>query len=183
MKLKTFLITLLSLFIISNCARLPKPSEDIKEKLTKIIKEIEKDTVFLIKKDSSFYKAYIKCVKNKPVLVQPKRKQNFQSNDLTPVKRSGKYLKPPNVNLKDGVLSVACESKARELFHKWKEKFVQEHKETTKTITLPPKLIPRPLSWWQKLWIGLGKILFLVGVVWLLKKISWKSLFKLLNPL
>lgn len=183
MKLKTLLITSLGLLIMTNCARLPKPSESIKEKLTRTITEIEKDTVLFIKKDSSFYKAYIKCIKNKPVLVQPKNNQNFQSKDSTPVKKSGNYLAPPNVDLKDGVLNVSCESKARELFHKWKEKFIQENKETTNTITLPPKLIPRPLSWWQKLWIGLGKILFLIGGVWLIKKISWSNLFKRLNPL
>lgn len=164
---------------MTSCGSLEQPSEETKKETTKTITLIEKDTVFTTKKDSSFYKAYIKCVNNKPVLTKPK-KESIDTNELTPKKTPGKYLKPPNVSLKDSVLNVNCQAEAQQLFFKWKEQFIQEQTTTVKTITLPAKLIEKKLSWWQKLWLALGKILTLVVTIWLLTKISWKNLFGLL---
>lgn len=172
------LLIVMSLFIVS-CSTLKTPSVNTTTTKEKIIKEIPRDTIIEVAKDSSFYKAWIKCVNNKPVLVAPKKSKSIDTVFL-PEAKPGKFLEPPKVNLKGNVLSVDCHAKAQKLFIQWKEKYIQENTVSETTITLPPKLIEKKLSWWQKLWIGLGKIAGLALIIWLASKISWKNLFRLL---
>lgn len=179
MKFKYYLIVFLSVFLLS-CATVPKPKEATTIETNKIIKEIIKDTVFITKKDSSFYKAYIKCINNEPVIVGQQKTRQSGHKKVFPKAVSGKFLEPPNVHLKNNVLSVSCKAEAQRLFVKWKEQHIQEQSNKTKTIVLPPKLIEKELSWWQQLWIVLGKIFQGIITFWVLSKIPWRNFLKLL---
>lgn len=169
---KQILIAVLVLLVVG-CKTI-QPTGERQEVKTKTITELVRDTIVTVKADSSFYKAWIDCVGNKPII-----------NPLTPKRRrtqkAGSYLKVPKATLKNNVLRVDCEAKAQELFLKWKEKHIKEQKEVVKTITLPPKLIPKPLTWWQKFWIGLGKVLAVGIIIFGLTKVSWKSLLRLVG--
>ncbi|WP_153937645.1 hypothetical protein [Riemerella anatipestifer] len=110
---------------------------------TREVKEIVRDTVFKIEKDTAFYEAYIKCRDGKPVLVNPKSK-------------GGRNIKPPRGELdKNGKLRISIETQAIELFKQWKEKYI---KETQPKVVYVPKIEYRdkPLVWYQKLLMGIG---------------------------
>jgi len=114
---------------------------------TKIItiKEVVRDTVFETKKDSSYYKAYLECVNGKVVL----------KSDTKPIVKPGKFLQPPKVNLKDNILTINCKAEAQKLFAQWKDTYTKEHQSDIKRI---PYAVEKPLSWWQKTEIILGRI-------------------------
>jgi hypothetical protein len=108
-------------------------------------KEVIRDTVFQVEKDSSYYKAYVECVNGKAVLKTDKKTTS------TP----GKNLEPPKVSLEDNVLVVDCVYAANKLFAEWKDVYIREHRQIIKEIHYP---VPQELSWWQKTQIILGRI-------------------------
>jgi len=120
----------------------PATTETIK---TVTIKEVIRDTVFEIKPDSSYYKAYLECVNGKVVVKQ----------DAKPIIKSGKFLQPPKVSLKDNILTIDCEAEAQKLFYQWKDVYRENMKSVIQKIPYP---VEKPLSWWQKTEIVLGRI-------------------------
>lgn len=112
---------------------------------TVTIKEVIRDTVYEIKPDSSYYKAYLECINGKVVV-----KQNTK-----PILKSGKFLQPPKVNLKDNILTIDCKAEAQKLFAQWKDTYTKEHKSIIQKIPYP---VEKPLSWWQKTEIILGRL-------------------------
>lgn len=120
--------------------------------VTERITETVHDTVFKVEADSSYYEAYIKCINNKPVLVEPLRSES-KSNP-------GKLLMEPKVILKDTIITVECETKAQELFAQWKSTY----KATTIEIEKPVP-VPAQLSYYQKTMIKLGWLLLLALLV------------------
>lgn len=143
MKLKTMFICFVVLvFTLTGCKSsvgvIPKPSTETIKEVT--ITETIRDTVYGVKADSSFYKAYIECVNGKPVLKETK------SNP-------GKNLNAPKVDLHGNNLNVNCKTEAYELFHKWKETYIKEN--LAKTIQVP-YAVPTPLSTFKvvQLWFG-----------------------------
>ncbi|AZA90918.1 hypothetical protein EG343_09865 [Chryseobacterium nakagawai] len=92
------------------------------------------------------------------------------------------------VILKDGKLTVLVNTEAQKLFMKWKEKYTEENKERIKTVQVSypveikvPVEVPIKLSFFQKLYLWLGKITFLALIGFILYKIPWRSLLKLLG--
>lgn len=89
-------------------------------------------------------------------------------------------------SLKDGKLSILITTEAQKLFMKWKEKFIQENKDHTKIIEVPYPVVenvevPAKLSFFQKLWLELGRIFFFGLIAFTIYKIPWKSLLRLLG--
>jgi hypothetical protein len=160
---------LLLLLVFYSCGSSRNTPEKVKsvQTITKTIKEIQRDTVHQIQKDSSFYRALIECKNNKPVL------KEIRSG-------KGRRLKKPSVEISQNSLNVDCKTQAEKLFFQWKQKYILEQRETQQIKTLPAKLIPRELTWWQELWIKLGKISVFLILGWLVSKVSWKNLLKLL---
>ncbi|GLB51709.1 hypothetical protein NBRC110019_07480 [Neptunitalea chrysea] len=117
----------------------------IEKEITKTITETVHDTVFQVEKDSSYYRAYIDCVNGKPVLKDPESKP-------------GRKLKEPKVNLDDqGNLNVDCEAEAEELFAQWKSTYEKEKIEIE-----VPVIVPAELSWFQKLYLTMGKLFLII---------------------
>jgi hypothetical protein len=109
------------------------------------IKEVVRDTVFETKKDSSYYKAYLECVNGKIVVKQATKS----------IMKSGTFLQPPKVNLKDNILTIDCEAEAQKLFYQWKDVYRENMKSVIQKIPYP---VEKPLTWWQKTEIILGQI-------------------------
>lgn len=169
-------ISLMSATLLMSC----KPRELPKEKevvtINKTITEVRRDTIIQVEADSSFYEAMIECQNGRPVLRQPPKSP---SNQSTHKKASGKNLAAPKVNLDDaGKLKISCQYLANQLKITLKEKQILEEKLSEKTITPPPLLIEKQLSWWQKLWLTLGKVLSASLLIFLILKIPWKALLK-----
>jgi hypothetical protein len=125
------------------------PPTAIETIITKTVKEVIRDTVFETKKDSSYYKAYLKCLNGK-VILSPKSKVQSQK---------GKYLQPPSVNIKDNILQVDCRAEAQKLFAQWKDIYRENMKSVLTTKYVP---VEKQLSWWQTTQIWCGRLFLLV---------------------
>ena len=155
-----FSFFLLGGLLLQSCKSKQVPGE-YKERITHKT-EIVKDTVLIVQKDSSYYSAYIDCVNGKPVLVQSQKQINdYNSKNpanpaTAPKSRSGRSLKPPVINLQDGILQVDCQKEAENLFFTWKETFVKEWEVTHKP--LPP--VEKELTTFQKVKLFIGNVIF-----------------------
>lgn len=137
------------LVMLGSCAS-KKPTDPVIVTKTKTIKEVVKDTVFTVKADSSFYRAYIECVNGKPVILEQKK------NDTT-VAKAGSYLKIPKVKLSEsGVLEVNCEAEAQKLFASWKETYIHEQEPV---IVEKPVPVEKPYPWYVTIQLWFGRIL------------------------
>ena len=124
---------------------LPPTKTEISKTIT--VKEIVRDTVFTVQKDSSYFKAWLEC-KNGQVLLKP-------NNKIT----RGKYLQPPKIIIKDNVLEVDCKAEAQKLFAQWKDVYKTENNQTIITNTIE---VERQLTFLQTAQIWLGRILLLL---------------------
>lgn len=129
-----------------------------------------RDTVLVSVPDSLYYSAYIECVNNKPVLKDSDTRQ-------TPGVRS-------EVGLKDGKLTILVNTEAQRLFMKWKERFIQEQRTQTTTISVPypvevPVEVPAPLTVFQTIYLWLGRIAFFGLIGFIIYKLPWRSFLRL----
>lgn len=156
-----------SLAVVSCTSR--KPTQPMVTENTKTIQKIIRDTVYEVKADSSYYQAYIDCANGNPILVenfndfQKKKSEVLQK----PKSQQGKYLKPPKIDLKDGLLTVNCEAEAQQLFKQWKETYIKENL-STKT----PIYIESPLKWYQKILMWIGGVFLLLSAIGIVLKIK-----------
>lgn len=149
----TFIFTCLAIVFLVSCGSRRTVSEPIILTETKEVKEIVRDTIFKIEKDSAFYKAYIDCQDGIPKLINPQSK-------------GGKNLPPPQVNLdKNGNLTIKAETIAQELFKQWKEKHI---KETKPKVVYVDKIEyqDKPFEWYHTalMWLG-GITLIAIGLL------------------
>jgi hypothetical protein len=89
-------------------------------------------------------------VNNKPVLKNPEQKNT-------------KGIKA-DVKLQDGKLSVNVQTEAQNLFLKWKETYEKQHSGQVKIKPVPYPVIqqvkiPIELTKWQKMYLGVGKVI------------------------
>ena len=152
--MKKFLTFISLLFVLLlalvSCAS-KKPAEPVIVETTKTIKEVVKDTVFTVKADSSYYKAYVDCRDGKPIITNTQAK-------------TGLNLKAPKVNLKNGLLQVECKIDSSAVAFKYLQKYITVEKPK---IVFVPKVEykEKPFRWYHKflMWTG-GIFLFLSAV-------------------
>lgn len=143
-----FILFCFSLVMAVSCAS-KKPTDPVIVTKTKTIKEVVKDTIFEVKADSSYYKAYIECLNGKPVITQP--------DTIAVISKSGSYIKAPKVTLsKSGILEVNCEAEAQKLFKSWKETYVNEQEPLIVEKTVP---LEKPYPWYVKIQLWAGRFL------------------------
>lgn len=165
--MKQFLIYVMALLVWS-CATHRLPPRVEKETITKVeVVEVPRDTIINVSADSSLYKALIECRNGKPVIIEREVVK-------------GKYVQVPEVRIDSNVISIVSKAKAQQLFFEWKEKYIKENTQTSEVRT-EIKKVEKHLSWWQLLWLNLGRIvgLCVIGYV-IIKFIPWKNL---LGPL
>lgn len=171
--IKIMLLVLLMLFCIIRCAvRKEPPKEHEKEIVTKTVTEVRRDTVVKVKSDSSYYSAWIDCVNGKPII----------NTDKTTEIKAGAYMKAPSVKIKnDGQLSVNCESLEQQLKFEITERQILEERLKEKIIVPAPKIIKEkiPLTFWQELWIRMGKLSAIICLIYVGIKIPWRRFVKL----
>lgn len=166
---------LFMLVLFTSCGVQKPLIDNVKENTEIIIKEIPRDTVIRVEADSSFYKAWIECRDGLPRITE--RVDTIYKT----VKKVGKYIEAPRVSIQGNELTVKVKAEAQKLFAEWKERHIKEVSERT---VIKIKEVERSLSWWQKFWIGFGRVLFACIVVYVLLKFTpWKSLGGLLKLL
>lgn len=151
------LMLILVIGMLSSCkSSIPLASTNTTKTVT--VKEIVHDTFIKVEKDSSYYKALLKCIEGKVVVKEIIKEV------------PGKHIAPPKVTINNDQLEVDCEARARELLLEWKSKQKTEVITIEKNIPYP---VERELTFFQKLFIWCGKILLLLllilGVGWILK--------------
>lgn len=172
--MKSFILILFSTSLLMSCKPRELPREKEMVTITKTITEFKHDTIVKVRADSSFYESLIECQNGKPVLIPP------QSSKSETLLISGKNLQPPKVVLEDsGKLKISCQYLENLLKVTLREKQILIDKLSEKTITPPPEYIEKQLSWWQKLWLNLGKFFSAVFLIYLITKIPWKALLRL----
>lgn len=175
--IKIFFGLMLLAFCLIGCKTYKEiPTATEQEIITKTIKEIHRDTLIKVEADSSFYQAYIECREGKPLIIN-----NTNTGRATKTK-AGKSLKPPSVRLSgNGILNIKCEALEQELKVALREKQILEEKSKEKTIIPPSKAIKGkiPLTFWQELWIRVGKLSAIIGLIYLGFKIPWRRFVKL----
>lgn len=126
---------------------------------TKEIKETVRDTVFKVEKDYAFYEAYIECRDGKPHLISPKSV-------------GGNMILPPTGKIdQDGKLKISIETRAKELFHQWKEKYIKETKpEIVYLHIVKTRYIEKPFAWYHKALMWAGGISLLLSAYGLWRK-------------
>lgn len=171
-----FILFCLSLVMLVSCVS-KKPTEPVIVTKTKTIREVVKDTVFTVKADSSYYKAFIECINGKPVIAtsfEDYLKQNPKSETSSKTTQAGTYLKTPKVKLSDdGVLEVDCEAEAQKLFKSWKQTYTHE---TEPVIVKVPVPVEKPYPWYVKTQLWAGRIFLLITLL-----IVSFFIYKLLN--
>lgn len=168
MKRIFFFISLCLLIIgtVVSCAT-KKPLNPVIITNTKVITKVIKDTVFQVEADSSYYEAYIKCVNGKPVLNDtPETKANS---------RSGKTLNQPTAKIDGNKLKVDCFKNLQELHKQWEETYIKEHEQKPIYIDKPVE-VEKPLTFWQKTQVWLGRIFLLfISLCVLAFILRWKK--------
>lgn len=113
-----------------------------------------RDTVFTTVPDSSSFSAQL--------IVSPDGKISLGQRTVD----AGKYMRSPEVNIRDNKLQVDCYAEAQRLFHQWKETEIKESRQTVRTIVKPPKIVEKPLNLWQKIQIWLGRIFLILLAIY-----------------
>ena len=172
MKRIFFFILCVLLFIIPlgavvSCKAVKPRAPVVIQNTREVIKTI-RDTVYRVEADSSYYEAYIDCIKGKPVL-----RETLQTQKQS---KPGVILEKPKVNINNGLLQVDCNKKAQELFKQWQETYIKD------TTQIPiyidqPVFTEKPLTWFQKMQIWLGRIfLGLIGAILIAVILRWKKI-------
>lgn len=173
--LKVFLLMfIIGLLFSCKPRELPKEKEVVT--ITKTITQVQRDTLIKVEADSSFFNALVKCQNGKPFLSPPTKTNAKKEPDK---KDSNKGLQKPSATIdENGNLTVRCDYFENLYKVTLKEKQILTDKLNEKTIVPPPLLVEKQLSWWQKLWLTLGKILTASLSIFLILKIPWKALLK-----
>ncbi len=174
-KIRFGILAMCIMSLTTSCLPRGMPTEKEVVTVTKTISEFKRDTIVKIEADSSFYESLIECQNGKPVLIHS---QGVTNKSL--LVSSGANLQVPNVILNDsGKLKISCQYLANQLKITLKERRILEQRLSEKTIQKPPEYIEKDLSWFQKLWLFLGKFFSAVFLIYLITKIPWKAFLKL----
>jgi len=166
MKFPILLILLFNCLVLSVSCNSRKPVEPEIITETKFIKEIVRDTVFDVQADSTYYDAWIECVKGKPVLREPKPNKTEPENKNKEAQKPEKALQKPSVTLdENGKLTVECYKEVEKVKAQLTDRYESLLKEHQK-----PVYIEKDLTWYQEtlMWIG-GISLIIIGVILIIK--------------
>lgn len=131
----------------SGCAsKRPLPPTVIEKVRT--VTETVRDTAFVVPAEKSTATFEVKCPDQQKPTIKPTGT------------KPAKNLKPPTADLSGNLLTINCETIAQELFFQWKEQFISERE----TITQPAE-VPFEPSWFQKLYMTVGKGTLLVIII------------------
>ncbi|MBS1641548.1 MAG: hypothetical protein JSR11_03635 [Bacteroidetes bacterium] len=130
-----------------------------------------RDSIIIIPADSSWLKAYLACDSNGNVLLQ-------QILDL----QKGKSVQSPNIWLKNNQLNVKCVVDSFGVFIRFLSKIdiskISQKEVIKQEIKIP--IITNQLTWQQKLWIKIGKIIIVLLLLFVIYK--WATV-KFISPI
>lgn len=114
-----------------------------------VIRETIRDTTVIIRADNSLLRALLEC----DSLGRVRMKELLEY-------RAGDRLKPPNVDITDNVLTAKAEIDSMAIYLQLRDRY---EKHTTARMQTDKEIVTvevNRLTWWQGLWVKLGKGLF-----------------------
>lgn len=124
------------------------------------VKEVTRDTIIKLERDSSTLKALVECDSMGNAYI--KRILELEN---------GNRLTAPSITITDNVLNATAKVDSQAIYLALKDTYTVETKETIKTQIVETNV----LTWWQKLWCTLGKVLSGVVVVYVVVKLGVSS--------
>jgi hypothetical protein len=135
------------LLAASGCAsKRPLPPTVIEKVRT--VTETIRDTVFVVEPEKSTATFEVNCPDQQQPTIKPTGS------------KPAKNLKPPTADLSGNVLTVDCQTLAQDMFFRWKEQFVLETQNNKEFVN-----VPFEPSWFQKLYMAVGKVTLLVIII------------------
>lgn len=151
-QISIYLILLFSLVLFSCCANRSIPIE-VSDKTEIETKIVERDTVFRIEADSSFYEALLECENGKVRIVTD---TIYYSKTSQPTMQRVH----PKINLEDNRLTMSCEAEAQELFATWKDSYQTKTETRTKYIS-----VEKDTPWWQTTLMVIGVVFIILIII------------------
>ena len=133
------LLIILTISLFASC-RCNKPAVSEKETIT--VRETIRDTTVIVEPDVSMLQALLECDENRNVVIR-------QLTEL----QSGVRLKPPQMTMRNNVLTVVAQVDSFGVYVAWKER----ETEKVRTVTVTEKV--NELTTWQWFQVWLGRIL------------------------
>jgi hypothetical protein len=142
---------LIFIILLAGC-RCPKPIATV-EKETVTITETVRDTVVKIQPDASHIRALLECDDERQVIIR--ELQELQA---------GNHVRPPQIVIRENVLTATAEVDSFEVYLKWKQRDRQTDVIKTETVTV------NELTGWQWFQIWAGRIAFALALIWIFYK-------------
>lgn len=159
-QLALVLIVMIALCVTScKVTRHLKSNKDTVQTDSIVIKEIVRDTTIIVEADSSMLQALIEC----DSLGQAHIKELLKY-------KAGERLKPPTVIIRDNMLTATVNTDSLEIKIQWLERVLEHYKNNVQTITDIKYIEVHRLTWWQTLWIWIGRIAVSVIVILIIYK-------------
>ena len=127
-----------------------------------VIREVVRDTVVSLQPDSSLVRALLECDSLGQVHIK----------ELTAYK-SGQRLRPPDLSVKDNVLTATSYLDSLSIFLQLWDRYTEAYHDQEKVQVVEVNR----LTWWQKMWVGWGKIAAGLGAAGIGYKLIKRKLF------
>jgi len=113
-----------------------------------LIRDVIRDTTLVVKRDSSLLRALVEC----DSLGRARISELLQT-------QPGKRVAPPLVAINQNVLTATAQVDSFSIYMQLRDKYIEQKT----TVTVLRHVEVNRLTWWQTLWVGVGKIL--IGVI------------------
>ena len=126
------------------------------------IREVVRDTVVSVRPDSSLIRAVLECDSLGQVHIK----------ELTDFK-NGQRLRPPDLSIKDNILTATSYLDSLSIYLTLRDRYTDAYhdKGTVQIVEV------NRLTWWQKMWVGWGKIAAALGAAGIGYKLIKRKLF------
>lgn len=119
-----------------------------------VIVERIRDTVVTVGADSSMMRALLEC----DSLGQVRLKELLDY-------RTGQRLQPPAIYIRDNVLTAAAKVDSTAIYMQLKDRLETRSTRHDQTTTITVEV--NKLTWWQTLWLTLGKLMTAFAALWI----------------
>ena len=153
--MKTSRLMILMAVLVTACSPKVYPAQ-VKEEVTESVveKEIPRDTVVVIRPDSTILSALVECnARGEARLLEIEQLRNSLRAQTT-------------LRLEDNRLEVKTVVDSMEIYLTLRDRFKETEK--IKTITVTETVEVNILHWWQELFIRVGVLGLVAGVLWLI---------------
>jgi len=134
----------------------------VTEKEIVTVIETLRDTTVTVQQDASMIQALLECDENRNVVIR----------ELTEL-RSGLHVKPPQLIIRDNILTATATVDSFGIYVSWKER--EKHLENVRTVTVTE--VRNELTGWQwfQIWFGRIAALIIILIIIITLKLKFRQ--------